>query len=53
MEKRQVVLTEREIEVMREMALARKDDAIGFKLNLTEARRGLSRSKHPEKAERA
>ena len=35
LEKRQVVLTEREIEVMREMALARKDDAIAFKLNLT------------------
>jgi DNA-binding CsgD family transcriptional regulator len=35
LEKRQVVLTGREIEVMREMALARKDDAIAFKLNLT------------------
>jgi DNA-binding CsgD family transcriptional regulator len=31
----QVVLTEREIEVMREMALARKDNAIAFKLNLS------------------
>jgi DNA-binding CsgD family transcriptional regulator len=35
LERRQVVLTQREIDVMREMALARKDDAIAFKLNLT------------------
>jgi DNA-binding CsgD family transcriptional regulator len=35
LEKQQVVLTEREIEVMRQMALARKDDAIAFNLNLS------------------
>jgi DNA-binding CsgD family transcriptional regulator len=35
LEERQVVLTDREIEVMRQMALAQKDDAIAFKLNLT------------------
>jgi DNA-binding CsgD family transcriptional regulator len=35
LEKQQVVLTGREIEVMREMALARKDDAIAFNLNLS------------------
>jgi len=32
---RQVVLTGREIEVMRQMALAHKDDAIAFNLNLS------------------
>jgi DNA-binding CsgD family transcriptional regulator len=35
LEKRQVELTGREIEVMRQMALARKDDAIAFNLNLS------------------
>ena len=35
LEKQQIVLTGREIEVMREMALAQKDDAIAFKLNLS------------------
>jgi DNA-binding CsgD family transcriptional regulator len=35
LEKQQVMLTEREVEVMRQMALAHKDDAIAFNLNLS------------------